>query len=66
MIRAPFINSGILLNEGGLDLFLKVVILKLEGLEAFVSVHRISLQAYLGIRMLTFTLQNDKAPAQKR
>ena len=40
--------------------------MKLEGLEAFVSVHRISLQAYLGIRMLTFTLQNDKAPAQKR
>ena len=35
-------------------------------LEAFLSVHRISLRAYLGIRMLTFTLQNDKAPAQKR
>ena len=35
-------------------------------LQAFLSVHRISLRAYLGIRMLTFTLQNDKAPAQKR
>ena len=35
-------------------------------LQAFLSVHKISLRAYLGIRTLAFTLQNDKAPAQKR
>ena len=37
-------------------------------LQAFLSVYKISVRAYLGIWMLTFPLQNDndKATAQKR